>query len=170
MDILGKLGINGKILLAQVVNFFLLLYVLKRFLYGTLLRILQERENKIKRGLEDAEKAQKKFEEADKKIQVKMEKANQKIDLILAKAYKESKEYKEDSEREVREKIKEMKEEAQKYIENEKRKITEEVKKKIGPLVVAVAQKIITQRISEKDRMDMIKENQREITKIKKEN
>ncbi|MBM3256029.1 MAG: F0F1 ATP synthase subunit B [Candidatus Moranbacteria bacterium] len=170
MDILGKLGINGKILLAQVVNFFLLLYVLKRFLYGPLLRILQERENKIKRGLEDAEKAQKKFEEADKKIQVKMEKANQKIDLILAKAYKESKEYKEDSEREVREKIKEMKEEAQKYIENEKRKITEEVKKKIGPLVVAVAQKIITQRISEKDRMDMIKETQREITKIKKEN
>ena len=38
MEILDKLGINGKILLAQVVNFFLLMYILKRYLYQPLLQ------------------------------------------------------------------------------------------------------------------------------------
>jgi F-type H+-transporting ATPase subunit b len=167
MEILGKLGINGKILLAQVVNFFLLMYLLKRFLYKPILDILKERQNKIDKGLRDAEKAEKKFQAADEKIQLKIDRANQKVDLILAKAEKESKEYREETEKEAKEKINQWEKEAKQHIGEEKAKIVEDVKKQISPLIIEVAQKIISQKINGKDRLNLTKEIGMEIKKIK---
>jgi F-type H+-transporting ATPase subunit b len=41
----------------QIVNFLLLLYLLNRFLFKRVLRLLDERQTKISQGLEDAEAA-----------------------------------------------------------------------------------------------------------------
>ncbi len=47
--------INWFTVLAQIVNFLILVYLLKRFLYGPIIRAMQEREKKIARRLQDAE-------------------------------------------------------------------------------------------------------------------
>ena len=57
MDALAHLGINAKLLIAQVVNFAILLFVLKRYAYRPILKLLDERSAKIEKGLADAEQA-----------------------------------------------------------------------------------------------------------------
>lgn len=57
MELINTLGLNGWLLLWQVVLFFVLLAILKRFAYGPLLSALEERQARIAQGLDDAAKA-----------------------------------------------------------------------------------------------------------------
>ena len=46
MELFGKLGIEWKLLLAQGLNFILLLIILRKFLYKPILKMLDERRAK----------------------------------------------------------------------------------------------------------------------------
>ncbi len=51
-DLISKLGIEWKLLLAQIVNFVILFLVLKKFLYKPLLNFMNNRRQKIADGLD----------------------------------------------------------------------------------------------------------------------
>ena len=61
MNIFQNFGVNPILLLAQIVNFLIILYVLKRFMYKPVLNILKNREDEIKKGIEDAQIAEEKL-------------------------------------------------------------------------------------------------------------
>lgn len=65
MEILKNFGFEPGLFFAQIVNFLILAYLFKRYLYKPILRVLRDREQKIKKGLEDAEASQKKLEDAE---------------------------------------------------------------------------------------------------------
>lgn len=165
MEILGKLGINGKILLAQIVNFFLLLYVLKRFLYKPLLDILKKREEKIKETLQNADKAEKNLAKAEEKVKEQLEKANQEADRILEVAHTEGEEHKNDMLRETKDEIIKWKEEAKNQLRQEKNRLSAEVRKETVDLAIGITQKILKEKITATDRKKWIKEIEEEATK-----
>lgn len=53
--VLGTFGLRGDLFAAQLVNFLLVLFVLWRFAYKPILRLLEEREAKIAKSVVDAE-------------------------------------------------------------------------------------------------------------------
>lgn len=59
MDALAKLGIDGWGLLLYLVNFGVLLILLKRFVYKPLIKYLEERQKRIKEDVERAEEIRK---------------------------------------------------------------------------------------------------------------
>lgn len=63
--LLGQLGINWKLFLSQAFNFFILLIVLRAFVYKPLIEIIKKRNFKIKEGLEKAEEADTRLKEVD---------------------------------------------------------------------------------------------------------
>lgn len=63
--LIGQLGINWKLLLSQAVNFFILLLILRAFVYKPLLAVIKKRNEKIKEGLEKAEIADTRLKEID---------------------------------------------------------------------------------------------------------
>jgi ATP synthase F0 subunit b len=71
-------GIDYKILIAQILNFFLIFFVIYKFLLPPLNKIIQERQNKILEGL--------KLREESKRLIKKIKKLR---DSILKKAYQE---------------------------------------------------------------------------------
>lgn len=58
MEILQKFGFDTGLFLAQVVNFLILAFVFKKFLYKPILKTLETRRKKIAQGIADAEKAE----------------------------------------------------------------------------------------------------------------
>jgi len=64
-DILNQLGIDWKFFLSQLVNFFLILVILTVFVYKPVLKIIKERNKKIKEGLDKAEEAGVRLKEID---------------------------------------------------------------------------------------------------------
>lgn len=61
---LESIGIEPKLILAQAINFALLLFVLYKFLYGPILKMLSERAKKIEQSLKDAEEMKKRLDSA----------------------------------------------------------------------------------------------------------
>jgi F-type H+-transporting ATPase subunit b len=64
-DLIHQFGIDWKLLLAQVVNFFILFYVLKRFAYKPVIALLNERQRKIVEGIAASDESKKKLETAE---------------------------------------------------------------------------------------------------------
>ena len=82
-ELLFQLGINWKLFLSQAVNFFILLFVLRLFVYKPLLTMIKERNKRIKQGLEKAEEADIRLKEVDVIAKDKLKQADQdSIDII----------------------------------------------------------------------------------------
>ena len=153
MELINNLGINGKLLLAQIVNFLILLYVLHRFAYKPILKILNERTRKIEEGLSNSEEARKKLLEITEKekqiLNSARKEAHEIINKVQAVASADSKRLAEESEATS----KRMIEEARQEIQREKEQIVKEAKEEIGELVILATSKVIGEKLnSEKDK------------------
>lgn len=58
-ELFSNLGIDGRLLFAQAVNFLLVLWLLDRFVFKKLLSLLEERRKKIEQGLALRDRAEK---------------------------------------------------------------------------------------------------------------
>jgi F-type H+-transporting ATPase subunit b len=101
---MNGLGIDWKILLGQIINFLILLWLLKKFAYKPFLSMLSKRQKQIEEGIKKTEEAQisldkikslaKEVADAqDKRSKIVMatavDQANEKTKMILAAAEKE---------------------------------------------------------------------------------
>ncbi len=57
LEILGKIGFDWQVALANLFNFLIIFFILKKFAFGPLKKAIAERQDKIAKGLADAEKA-----------------------------------------------------------------------------------------------------------------
>ena len=64
-EFLSQFGIDWKLFLSQLVNFFLILIILRVFVYKPVLKIIKDRNKKIKEGLDKAEEANVRLKEID---------------------------------------------------------------------------------------------------------
>jgi F-type H+-transporting ATPase subunit b len=118
-ELFHNFGIDWKLLLAQAVNFFVLLFLLKKFAYRPILKMLGERRKIIVKGLEDAKAAEE-----------KMQKIEAVKDEVLADAHRQELRIMEQAEGRAREKEKEIMQEARKksdvLVEEGKKRVEEE--------------------------------------------
>lgn len=134
-DLLGQLGINWKLFVSQAVNFFILLTVLWAFVYRPLIRIIKERNEKIKTGLDKAEQADVRLKEIDNIGKEKIKEAENKSVLMLKDTEDKAKAMAAD----LQQKNDEKRAELQKQAENQLKKQLEENKK----VVLAQAAELI---------------------------
>jgi len=82
---LDQFGIDWKLFLSQLVNFFLILVVLRLFVYKPVMKIIKDRNKKIKEGLDKAEEAGIRLKEVDNISKEKIKEAeNASINIIKA--------------------------------------------------------------------------------------
>lgn len=103
MELLGKLGIDIKLLIAQILNFTLLLWILTKFLYKPIIKKIEEDEKELdKAKIQSLELKQKKeiFEQKQKK---EIEKIREKVTQIINEAENIAISIKERAEKETKE-------------------------------------------------------------------
>lgn len=84
--LLDAFGINGKLLIAQGINFGILIVALYFLLYKPVLKVLEERRQLVAKGVEDAEKASEKLAGAGAAATAAVEKADKEAAELLATA------------------------------------------------------------------------------------
>ncbi|MCU0680055.1 MAG: F0F1 ATP synthase subunit B [Planctomycetes bacterium] len=145
--------IDVKILLAQIVNFGIVFFVLYKFAFKPLAKVMQERTNKIEKSLEEA-----------KEIEEKLSLTEQERKEILAQAKKDAlaivEEANKNAETNRQKTVEKTKEEIVLVIKAEKEKIKKEhdetfveLKKEMVDLVMLAVEKIIKEKLdSAKDK------------------
>lgn len=58
LSILGKVGFDWQVALANLVNFLIIFFILKKFAFKPIGKIIKERQEKIQKGLDDAKQAE----------------------------------------------------------------------------------------------------------------
>lgn len=90
MELLTKLGIDWKLLLAQAINFLIVLAVLYRFLYRPLLKLLDDRKHRIESSLAEAKRIEVELKNLAAERQASERQAKQQAEEIMAAAEKEA--------------------------------------------------------------------------------
>lgn len=166
MEIVENFGLNPVLLVAQIVNFLIVLFVLKKFLYKPILEVLNKRQVTIKEGLKQAENAR-----------IKLEKVVIEEKSILRQAQLQSKEMIEDAKKESMEITKEMIEDAKKQTEkmlnNAKEQIAREsletekrLAVKTSRLAVTFLEKALTEFFSAEEQKSVVSQALKKIKKI----
>lgn len=159
MELLNNLGINGSLLLAQIINFVILLFILYKFAYGPVLKMLEDRTKKIEKGLKDAEDSQKKLAEISEKESAVLVEARIQAQEIIKKAEEMAVTQAQSIVLTAREQTEKMLAVAQKQIEQEKEKILTEVKLEVAGLVVMATEKIIHEKLDKNKDQELISQS-----------
>ncbi|MBL4644392.1 MAG: F0F1 ATP synthase subunit B [Candidatus Pacebacteria bacterium] len=89
-EIASVFGLNWKLLLIQAVNFGVLLLVLRYFLYTPVLKMLDERREKVEKGVKDAEAAGVRIQEIEDERDGVLKEASNEASNILSNSKERS--------------------------------------------------------------------------------
>src|SRR5579872_4006433 len=90
MEIIKNFGINPLLIAAEIINFLIIMYVLKKFLYKPIFSILKKREKAIQDGIKNAEESKKKLAEAKVEESHILSNANKKAIATIEEARSEA--------------------------------------------------------------------------------
>lgn len=147
MEALHNLGIDGKLLLAQVVNFLVLLFILRKFAYRPMLEFLEKRTARIEKGIRDAEAAGVKLVEIGEEERRTLAAARTEARSIIAAAEDGARKRDLDRVAETEAKVRGLLEEARVKMEEERRKILAEAQDEIASLVLLTAEKVMREKL-----------------------
>ncbi len=133
MEFFNAFGVDVPKLIFQVINFLLLLYLLNRFLFGSVIRMLDERKGRISKGLEDAEAAARDRELARAEREAALDEARKEAQAMIARATKIA----DDSKAEI---LAEAKAQAEKATSKARGEITAEKDRALAELRTHVAE------------------------------
>ncbi len=153
MRLIEALGLNWKILLAQLINFAVLVWVLHRFGYGPILKFLDGRRKKIEEGLKNKELAEKRLVEVEEKEKEIIAKAKKEAQKIITSSGDLAEKNRKETLAKTEEDAREMFKLAQTKAELEKNKIISEAKTELAGLVMMAVEKVIDKKMdSEEDK------------------
>lgn len=138
-----QFGIDWKLLVSQAVNFFVLLVVLRVFVYKPVLHILYERKKKIEEGMAKAVEADQRLAEVQITVHSKLEEADTKGLAVIRAAEGRAKKEEERLLAEAARKVDTVMRDARLAAEAERIRVQEEVSKEAQVLVRSAMQKIV---------------------------
>ncbi|MGA8854279.1 MAG: hypothetical protein WB492_08900 [Christiangramia sp.] len=135
--------INWFTLIAQVINFLILMWLLKRYLYKPILKAIDERENKILAQLNDAEAKKTEAKKERDEFAEKNETFNKQKEALMAKVIEESNTKAEKLKEQARTNASLLKAKLEKSLQEEQERHHLEISKKIQQEVMSIAKKTL---------------------------
>lgn len=155
---MDALGIETKLLLGQIVNFLILFLILTKFLYKPLLKMLDERRQKIAQSLENVQKIETDLANTEKKISEMLLESEKKSAKMIEEAVKAGNLQKEEIITLAQDQSAQEIAKAKIAITAEKNQAAKELEKEIINLVGLATEKIIKQKVSSQMQEAAIKE------------
>jgi F-type H+-transporting ATPase subunit b len=151
----GLLTINGT-LIAQLVIFLLVLFILYRLAWGPLLKILNERRARIAQGVEATQKALQELAAAERERQAKLEEARREAQTMLDRITKQAEDLRKELEAKAREQAEALIAKARAEIQQERQKAVEDLRSQVADLAVMAAGRIIGESLDAKKHRELI--------------
>lgn len=147
--IVGTLGLKPDVLLAQLVNFLIIMFVLWKWAYKPLLKVLDDRAARIEKGLKDAETASGKLASIEREHAAALAAAREEAATVVKDAHVQAEKKREALLAKTRDEVAKIVTDARVKISEEQEQARQELKKEIGALVVATAEMVLKEKISD---------------------
>lgn len=159
--------IDIKLIVAQLVNFLIVAAVLWFFAVKPLMKIMQQRTNKIEKSLKDARKIEERLKVTEEESRKIIKEAQKQAADLLEQAKVHSENKKKEITLQAKEEVNKIVGESKKQISAEKEKMVKEVKEEIIDLVILASEKVLGREIDAKANKELIAKAVKEINKGK---
>ena len=153
---MGELGFHFPSLVVYLVNFGLLLAILYKFAYKRILKLLDERAERIHEALAEAERVRGETENQQVQMQRALDESRQAGQQVLQEAREAAERDREDQQAKVQVQIAEALERARIEIESERDAAIEQVRAQFADLVVSASERVIRKSLDKKDHERLI--------------
>lgn len=147
-EIIHAFGIDWRLIAIQMFNFAILMGALWYFLYTPVLTIIREREDKIRKGVEDAKKAEEALQSAEQERARVLTRAEHEAKDVVQHAHVRAEERAGVLEQEAREKAQSIIGDAEKRAEELAHEAKRESDAEIARIAILAAEKILIERQS----------------------
>jgi len=156
-------SVDPGLMIWTIVVFLVLLFCLKKFAWGPLLRALEARQEKIRKSLEDAEKAQQELERLNRESAEIIRKAHAEAETIVSKSVAEAEKLREEIKQKARAEAETIVRDARSQIETETGKALRQIRSEIADMSVLIASKLIQRNFTKEDNRELIEETLKQI-------
>ena len=165
-SVLQTFGINWYLVAAQIVNFLIILYLLKRFVYKPVFAMLKKRADIIKKSIEDAKTTKAELEDAEKERRQIIKKAKDEAKRILDDAKVESREILNNAQEKAKKQTALSIKDAGEEIERESRSAEKRIQGRIGTLIEKILHESLSEYLSPSEQKEIITKTMQRIPKI----
>ena len=151
MYVFGSLGINGPALVAQIVNFVVLLIILRAVLYRPMLNMLEGRKQRSAEGLQAAEVARQEAEAERAQLQAQLDRERREAMERIAAASKRGETLAAEIEAGARQEAQRILEEAREEALRERERIIAEAQDEIAELALLAAEKVLGRELASRE-------------------
>jgi len=145
-------------ILAQMLNFFILVWILARFAYKPLVSMMQERKERIAKDLADAQAARNEAEQFKADYAAQIANARQEAQQIVEKAVQQAEATTREQLAATREQIEREKERARQDIVNERDRAMNNLRNEVISLSVAMATKVVAKDMDSETNTKLIED------------
>lgn len=165
MAILNQFGIQPVLLAAQIVNFLIILFVLKRFFYKPIVKMLDDRRKRIEESLQNADLIEEKLQKTEEKTAEILEKARVQAQEIISEAKTAAQTIYDDATKESREAGEQILSLAKLEMAKEKENMKQELEKETMTLVAHVVQKVLGKTLKPGEKQSLTQKAVSEMSK-----
>ncbi len=156
MNILDQFGVQPVLLAAQVVNFLILLFILKKFLYKPILKVLDERKKKIEESLKNAEEIEAKLAKTEIESEKILQKALASGQKILDETNQAAAQIMEEANKTAQQMLAKAADDGKKIVAMQKQELETQVRESVGTMIASVMQKVTGKKITKADQIRII--------------
>ncbi|GEM02401.1 F-type H+-transporting ATPase subunit b [Halolactibacillus halophilus] len=141
-----------------LVSFAILMMLLKKFAWGPIIKVMEERENFVATEIETAQDRNRQAQMAIKEADDKLLEARQEAKHLVVTAKQRATKLEESIVKEAKDRSKQMRIDAEDEIEQEKRESFQEMQETVAEIAFQIAMDIIQKEMSQEDQKRLIKE------------
>jgi F-type H+-transporting ATPase subunit b len=155
---IGALGFDGKAFLIQLLTFLLALWVLKRYAFKPILKVLDDRRETIERGVKLGEQMEKAKAELEAKIDKVLRDSRTQADEIISNAEATARAAIREAEEAAKQKAENILKAGETQLVQEAAKMRQSIEKEVVELVAETTGAIIREKIDTKKDGELIKQ------------
>jgi len=147
---IGALGVDGKALIIQLISFVLAFLVLKKWAFGPIIKLMNQRRQTIEQGVTLGEQMKKDKVELEAKVDAALQEARQKADAIIAEAQESARTAVREAEDTARSKAEGILKEAEERIASETQRARKKLEGELVGLISDATEAIIGEKVDAK--------------------
>jgi F-type H+-transporting ATPase subunit b len=155
---ISALGINLPGLLSQLIGFAILLGVMRMIAYKPVLKMMDQRSERIREGLEAADKMREQAAQADVTVQKRLEEARQEGQTLIGQAQQIASRIQEEARQTAQTDAESMLVRARNEIALERDEAIAQIRREFADITIAAAEKVIGESLDKKSHERLIEE------------
>ncbi len=153
-EVLGQLGISGPLLLSQIVNFVILMVLLRLFLYQPVLNMLEKRKERIAQSLMDVERSSNAAVEAEKERAKILEEARREAQEVRAQSARDAERIAQEIRSRAEQEATDIRMKSQADAEAQVQSVLADAKKQIADLAISATEQLLGRELQNRSEQE----------------